>query len=201
MTAKPEAEVIAILDKPAILEATERWISSIVIGLNLCPFANRVHQGNLIRYVVSDAVDSEALRSDLADELKLLTSTPIESIETTVVIHPDVLQRFDDYCDFLVEAQRLVNAHGYRGVVQIVGFHPAYQFENAEPEAVENGTNRSPYPMLHLLREESISKVAGDPAELLEIPKRNAALLRSMGRDKFSKLLAEIVPKERTHAF
>jgi uncharacterized protein len=144
----------------------------------------------LIRCVVSDAVDSETLRSELADELRLLTTTPIESIETTLLIHPGVLQRFDDYCDFLVEAQRLVNSRGYRGVLQLAGFHPAYQFENAEPNAVENFTNRSPYPMLHLLREESISKVAGNPDELLEIPKRNAATLKRMGRAKLSKLLA-----------
>ena len=160
-----------------------------------------MHQGNLIRFVVSDAADSEALRSDLADELKLLAAAAIESIETTLLIHPGVLQGFDDYCDFLVEAQRLVNSRGYRGVVQIAGFHPAYQFENTEPDAVENCTNRSPYPMLHLLREESISKVAGNPDELLEIPKRNAATLRNLGRDELSKLLAAIAPKERTHAF
>jgi uncharacterized protein len=178
------------LDKAAILEATDRWISSIVIGLNLCPFAGRVHQGNLIRCVVSDAVDSEALRADLADELKLLATSPIESIETTLLVHPGVLQGFDDYCDFLIEAQRLVNSRGYRGVVQIAGFHPAYRFENTEPDAIENCTNRSPYPMLHLLREESISKVAGNPDELLEIPKRNAQTLRRLGRDKLSRLLA-----------
>ena len=159
-----------------------------------------MHQGNLIRFVVSDAVDSEALRADLANELKLLATTPIESIETTLLVHPGALERFDDYCDFLAEAERLVNSRGYRGVLQIAGFHPAYQFENTESDAIENFTNRSPYPMLHLLREESISKVAGDPEELLEIPKRNAATLRHMGRDRLSKLLAEIAPKERTHA-
>jgi uncharacterized protein len=196
-----EAEVFAILDKPAIIDATGRWISSIVIGLNLCPFASRVHQGNLIRCVVSEATDSEALRSDLADELKLLKASPIESIETTLLIHPGVLERFDDYCDFLVEAQRLVNSRGYRGVIQLAGFHPAYRFENTEPDAVENFTNRSPYPMLHLLREESISKVAGNPDELLEIPKRNARTLRAMGRAKLDSLLAATAdPKEHTHA-
>jgi hypothetical protein len=168
-----------------------------VIGLNLCPFAKRVFQGDLIRYVVSAAADPEALRSDLADELKTLAAAPTETIETTLLIHPRALGRFVDYCDFLVEADRLVKALGLRGVIQIASFHPEFQFANAEPDAVENYTNRSPYPMLHLLREESISKVAAAPDELLQIPKRNAAALRLLGRDALLSLLEAVKADSR----
>jgi hypothetical protein len=109
-----------------------------------------------------------------------------------LLIHPAALGRFDDYLDFLVEADRLLVSRGWSGVIQIAGFHPDYRFEDTEPDAVENWTNRSPYPMLHLLREESVSRVAGDPDELLEIPKRNVATLRRLGRDGLAKLLESI---------
>jgi len=144
---------------------------------------------------VSDTADPESLRSRLADELKMLAASPIEKIETTLLIHPRVLQRFRDYVDFLSEAERLVKALGLRGVIQIASFHPEFQFANTEPDAVENYTNRSPFPMLHLLREESISKVAADSDELFEIPKRNVAALRRIGRDEMKKLLNSMIPE------
>jgi hypothetical protein len=184
-----DAEAITIIDQVAIIDAVRRWTSAIVIGLDLCPFARRVFQGDLIRYIVSEASDPELLRSQLADELKTLGTTPIESVETTLLIHPCVLERFDEYLEFLADAERLVKSIGYRGVIQIAGFHPEYQFANTEPDAVENYTNRSPYPMLHLLREESVTKVAADPEELLQIPKRNISVLRQIGRDKMLDLL------------
>jgi hypothetical protein len=151
-----------------------------------------VFQGNLIRYVVSDATDPESLRSDLADELKILATSPIETLETTLLIHPHVLQRFADYCDFLAEAERLVKARGYRGVIQVASFHPEFRFANTEPDAVENYTNRSPHPMLHLLREESISKFAANEDALLDISRRNAAAMRMMGRAAMLNLLKAI---------
>jgi hypothetical protein len=174
----------------AIIEATRRWISSVVIGLNLCPFAGRVFQAGLIRYVVSDASDSEGLRTDLAAELAFLatppnfsTRLPAAAIETTVLIHPHTLERFDDYCYFLdVVANSLIRSQGLRGVIQIASFHPQFQFAGADPAAVENYTNRSPFPMLHLLREQSISAAAeANRDELIEIPKRNIAKLRLLG--------------------
>jgi hypothetical protein len=160
-----------------------------VIGLDLCPFAKRVFEGGLIRYVVSEADDSELLRTQLGDELKILAASPIATIETTLLIHPCVLGCFEDYCDFIVDAERLVKLLGFRGVIQIASFHPEFQFANTERDDVENYTNRSPYPMLHLLREESVSKVAADPDQLYQIPVRNAARLRRIGRDEVLKLV------------
>jgi uncharacterized protein len=177
------------MDEQAVVEATRRWISSVVIGLNLCPFAARVFLGGKIRYAVSGAVDGVALYDDLATELKALVAAPASEVETTLLIHPRALGDFLDYNDFLGEADRLVARLGLLGVVQIASFHPAYQFAGAGPDAVENYTNRSPYPMLHLLREESVTAVAGDPDELLAIPARNVETLRSLGRERVVDLL------------
>ncbi|HEV3447900.1 MAG TPA: DUF1415 domain-containing protein [Gemmataceae bacterium] len=172
------------MDKQAVIEATRRWISSIVIGLNLCPFAQRVFQTDKIRYVVTLAHDEVALLQDLAAELKALVSSPISTVETTLLIHPCALGNFRDYNDLLGDAERLVGDLGLRGTIQIANFHPDYQFAGTDPGAVENYTNRSPHPMLHLLREASISAVASDPNELLEIPRRNIKTLRGLGREQ-----------------
>jgi hypothetical protein len=172
------------MNHESVIDATRRWIASIVIELNLCPFARRVFEADLIRYAVSDAEDEAALLADLAAELKSLAAAPMTTVETTLLIHPRVFLDFLDYNDFLDPAERLVRKLGLEGVVQIASFHPAYRFADADPDAVENYTNRSPYPMLHLLREESVSAVAGDPDELLEIPRRNVETLRRLGLAK-----------------
>lgn len=128
-------------------------------------------------------MDNERLRTDLAAELAHLRSA--DSVETTLLIHPRTLERFDDYCYFLEDANRLVRTQGLRGVIQIASFHPQFQFADAAAGAVENYVNRSPYPMLHLLREQSISAAAdANPGELADIPKRNAAKLRGLGLER-----------------
>jgi hypothetical protein len=175
---------MAEMDKQAVIAATRCWISSMVIGLNLCPFARRVFEADKIRYVVSDAQDEGTLLEDLADELKALVSAPTSHVETTLLIHPRALGNFLDYNDFLAVLERLIGDLGLRGTIQIASFHPEYQFADTEPDAVENYTNRSPYPMLHLLREESISAVAGAFGDLLDIPRRNIDMLRGLGRKK-----------------
>jgi len=185
------------VDKQAVIEGTRRWISSMVIGLNLCPFARRVFNAGTIRYVVSEAQDEGVLLGHLAGELEALASSPMERVETTLLIHPHVLQNFLDYNDFLDVGERLVEALGLRGVIQIASFHPGYQFAGTDSDAVENYTNRSPYPMLHLLREESISAVASNPKELREIPRRNIATLRGLGRQKILEMLKAITPAAR----
>jgi uncharacterized protein len=179
-------------DEDAVMAATRRWIAEFVIGLNLCPFARRVFDGDLIRYVVSDAGDGQALLRVLGKELQFLAAAPMAEVETTLLIHPHVLVDFLDYNDFLDRADRLLIQLDLRGVVQIASFHPSYQFAGADPDAAENYTNRSPYPMLHLLREESVSAVAGDPDELLAIPQRNIEVLRAIGGEKLRQKLEAI---------
>jgi uncharacterized protein len=180
------------MDKQTVIDGTCRWISSMVIGLNLCPFAERVFKAGKIRYVVSDAREDTTLLKDLADELETLASSPVSIVETTLLIHPHALRNFPEYNDFLSDGEGLIRDLGLRGTIQIAGFHPDYQFAGTDPDAVENYTNRSPYPMLHLLREESISEVASDPNALLEIPRRNVETLRDLGREKILEKLKAI---------
>jgi hypothetical protein len=180
------------MDKQAVIARTRRWISLMVIGLNLCPFARRVFDGDKIRYAVTDAGDEAALLGDLAAELAALASAPAAVVETTFLIHPQVLVDFLAYNDFLSLAERLVADLGLGGVIQIASFHPDYQFAGTRPGAAENYTNRAPYPMLHLLREESLARVAADADEMAEIPRRNIATLRGLGREQILKRLKGI---------
>lgn len=172
-----------------VIQHTQHWIASVVIGLNLCPFAQRVFQSGQIRYHVSATDDQEQLLQELTIELRALAQGTNPGIETTLLIHPNVLTNFLDYLDFLAVADQQLRRLNLQGVIQLASFHPQYQFEDAETDAVENFTNRSPYPMLHLLREDSITKVATNPEQLLEIPRRNKATMKALGREKVEALL------------
>lgn len=169
-------------DGPAVIAATRRWVATMVVGLNLCPFARRVTDAGRVRYAVTDAGDEEELLAALGAELAGLVAAPREAVETTLLIHPRAFPEFSEFNDFLHEADRLVRRLGLAGVVQVVGFHPGFRFADAAPDAPENYTNRSPHPMLHLLREESITEVAGDADALAAIPRRNTETLRALGR-------------------
>ena len=171
------------MDHQAVIDRTRRWIADMVIGLNLCPFARRVFEADAIRYVVTDAADAPALYQALTDELRFLEAAPPGEVETTLLIHPHALPDFLDYLDFVAAGEQLIEDLGLSGEVQLASFHPAYQFAGTAAEAAENYTNRSPYPMLHLLREDSVTAVADDPDALLEIPRRNIETLTRLGRD------------------
>lgn len=179
-----------ILNENEVIHHTRAWIAKVVIGLNLCPFAQRVFKAEQIRYTVTATDDQDTLLQLLSDELLLLSES--NAFETSLIIHPKVLTDFFDYVDFLAIAEHRLRALRLQGVIQIASFHPRYQFADAEPEAVENYTNRSPYPMLHLLREESITKVASDPNALLQIPVRNQKLMQSMGLEQVKNLLKSL---------
>jgi len=184
------------MDASSVIDATRRWISSIVIGLNLCPFAQRVFDADRIRFVVTDVADEIGLLADLARELEALVAAPVSAVETTLLIHPRALGDFLDYNDFLGAADESLANLGLQGTIQIASFHPNYQFAGTDADAVENYTNRSPYPMLHLLREQSISAVAEDPKALREIPRRNVETLKNLGIAKIRGMLAAIHTKK-----
>lgn len=173
-TAPPADEVIA---------ATRTWLEKVVIGLNLCPFAKAVHVGNQIRYEVSDAQTPEALLADLARALQTLAAADPAEVETTLLIHPQTLGDFLDYNDFLDIADAAVEELGLTGTIQVASFHPHYRFADTEPDAIENYSNRSPYPMLHLLREESVERAVAEFADAGRIPDRNIETLRRIGHD------------------
>lgn len=172
------------MDERAVIEATRRWVTGVVVGLNLCPFARRVSEAGRVRYAVTDAAGEEGLLGALGAELSALAAAPRAEVETTLLVHPWVLTDFAEYNDFLPAADALIRRLGLRGVIQLAGFHPDYQFAGTDPDAVENYTNRSPYPMLHLLREASVTEVATDWDALAGIPARNVATLRGLGRDE-----------------
>jgi hypothetical protein len=174
-------------DDPVAL--TRRWLERAVIGLNLCPFAKAVVAREQVRFVLSDATTPEALLAELGEELLRLRDTPAEQIDTTLLIHPQVLGDFLDYNDFLDDADALVEALALEGVLQVASFHPDYQFAGSAPDAVENFTNRAPYPILHLLREDSVARAVAafpDPDAIVE---RNIETLRGIGVDGWKKLL------------
>ena len=171
------------------IAATRRWLERAVIGLNLCPFAKAVHAKQQVRFVLSDASTPEALLAQLGEELVLLRDTPAEEIDTTLLVHPQVLGDFLDYNDFLDQADALVEALDLEGVLQVASFHPRYQFAGSAPEDVENFTNRSPHPTLHLLREDSVARAVDafpDPDAIVE---RNIATLQQLGVDGWRRLL------------
>lgn len=171
-----------------VLAATRDWLVRAVIGLNLCPFVRAVHAGNRIRYAVSDARTPEALLEALAAELHLLATADGHETETTLLIHPQVLADFSDYNDFLELAEALVVGLGYEGVLQVASFHPQYQFEGTGPDDISNCTNRSPYPMLHLLRESSIERAVAAHPDTTRIYETNIETLRRLGRAGWEQL-------------
>jgi len=159
----------------------------VVVGLNLCPFAKRELVKNRVRFVVTNATSEGPLLVALEDELELLSNKA--SVETTLLIHPDVLQDFYTYNQFLNSADALLQQMKLEGVYQIASFHPDYQFGGTEQDDVENYTNRSPYPMLHLIREESLERAIASYPDVDNIPERNKKLMESLGEIKMKELL------------
>jgi uncharacterized protein len=171
-----------------LIANTQTWLTRAVIGLQLCPFAKAVHLKNQIRYVVSHSSEPQALLETLVQELQHLVQADPQVIETTLLIHPDVLIDFVDYNDFLDIADAALRELDLDGVLQIASFHPQYQFAGTEPNAIENHTNRSPYPMLHLLRESSIEEAMKNFDGADAIVDRNIATLQQLGLEGWRRL-------------
>ena len=172
---------IAVPTHDEAIVATRSWIEQIVIGLNLCPFAKIVYDKDQIRYVVSAAKTSIELLDDLERELRTLAKAAPEKVDTALLIHPQVLIEFLDYNDFLDVADEAVERIGLAGVIQIASFHPEYQFAGTAPDDVTNYTNRSPFPMLHLLREASVDLAVAAFPEAREIYEKNLQTMRRVG--------------------
>jgi hypothetical protein len=178
LTATPE-EIVA---------RTKHWLEKAVIGLNLCPFAKPVYAKDQIRYAVSGAVTPEELLVELIDELQALAAADPGAIETTLLIHPSVLTDFLEYNDFLGVADAAVEDLVLTGTLQIASFHPQYQFAGTAPDDIESYTNRSPYPMLHLLREASVERAVAAFPDTAEIYEKNIATLRRLGHEGWKRL-------------
>lgn len=175
-------------DKDTILTATQVWLERAVIGLNLCPFAKAVHVKKQIRYVVSSAITPEDLLKELINEFELLAETSSEKIDTTLLIHPYVFTDFLDYNDFLDVADAALDELDLADELQVASMHPQYQFANTQPDDMENYTNRSPYPTLHLLRESSVDKAVAAFPEADQIFEKNITTMKQLGHEGWNKL-------------
>lgn len=171
-----------------VIAATQAWLKSVIIEYSICPFAKRELDRGSICFSVNHDTEIEQCLVHLVRECDRLDTEP--GIETTLLIYADAFAEFDDYLDFLEIAESLLTEQGYEGTYQLASFHPDYCFQGAEPDDAANYTNRSPYPMLHLLRETSIERaVAGHP-DTESIPQHNIELTRKLGLAKMQILLA-----------
>jgi len=168
--------------------AVRRWVDLMVVGLNLCPFARTEVVNKRVHFVETEAQSEVQLLEDLATELTLLAETP--SIETTLLVHPQVLKDFSAYNQFLDEVDALLHGMHLDGEMQVASFHPDYQFAGTAPDDAENYTNRAPYPVLHIIREASIEDRLDSYPDAAAIPERNIKLMNKMGRQQLQGLLA-----------
>ena len=171
-----------------VLGQTRRWLEKAVIGLNLCPFAKVVYVKNQVRLVVSQARHADDLLEELDRELDLLVATPAEDIDTTLLIHPTLFEDFLDFNDFLEIAEGVVDEHGLEGVIQLASFHPKFQFEGTEADDIGNYTNRAPFAILHLLREDSVERAVAAFPEADAIFEKNIANLEKLGHSGWNAL-------------
>ena len=185
----PEADT---LTEKQIIAYTNAWVEQMVIGLNLCPFAKPVHTKGQIDYFLSHARDETTLAADLRLAMqRLIASTP-DSMDTCLLIHPWVLSDFFDYNNFLNIADEILDELELIGVLQIASFHPHYQFAGTTEDDVTNCTNRSPFPMLHLLREESLDKATTALPDANVIVNRNLETMTSLGHEGWNRLQSQL---------
>jgi len=173
-----------------IIANTRYWVESTVIHYNLCPFANKVLTSGRLHFEVSTANDAEELLEDCLLAVNKMLASSREEIETSLLIHPNTMNQFADYNDFLGMVDAMLEEMNLLGIIQVASFHPDYCFADCDKDDASNYTNRSPYPMLHLLREQSISEALDDWAarslDVEQIPRRNIETMRKLG----SKILA-----------
>jgi hypothetical protein len=177
-----------IADHDAVIALTQKWLEKAVIGLNLCPFAKAVHIKNQIRYVVTEASTNEELMAVLMEELELLAETNPDKVDTTLIIHPQVLNDFEDYNDFLDVADAALEEMDLDGILQVASFHPDYQFADTDKNDIGNYTNRSPYPTLHLLREDSVDRAVEAFPEAEDIFEKNIETMEKLGHEGWDAL-------------
>ena len=177
-----------MVDDQHIIEQTKNWIQKVVIGLNFCPFANREFKNNTIHYQIEHSAKRTDARDALLKECKRLDRD--KNIATTLLIFPNAFAEFDAYLQFVSFAENLLKQKGYEGIYQLATFHPLYQFEGSAPDDPANYTNRSIYPMLHLLREEQIHKAVQFYGDASAIPERNVQFAREKG-EVYMKMLRD----------
>ncbi|HCM1036221.1 TPA: DUF1415 domain-containing protein [Vibrio parahaemolyticus] len=175
-------------DINAITQQVDQWLNDVVIGLNLCPFAAKPQRNKQIKIFVSEATQEEALLEDILLQLIELSTTEPEKLETTLVVVPNMLQDFWDYNFCIDWVEGLIKQQDWEGIFQVATFHPDYCFGGTAPEDDENLTNRSPYPIFHLIREESMEKVLKHYPDPESIPDTNIARVSALSEEERKKL-------------
>ena len=194
MSAKPEAIPTSEL-KPSRAEVERKtlgWVKDFVIGLNLCPFARPLVASDALRVTVCEATDDESVAVTLLDEIERIQKASEAEIATTLVVLTNALQRFDDYLAFLDGAQRLIEEMDLLGVLQLASFHPDYQFAGEPIEAASHFTNRAPFPMIHVLREDMVTRALETYPNPEQIPERNIQKLEDLGRERLQQMLTAL---------
>lgn len=171
-----------------IIADIEQWLDQVVIGLDLCPFAARPRREKRVRIAVSHARNAEVLLDDLQAELEHLADTPVEALETTLLAIPDMLGDFAEYNDFLDAVDLWMEQFGWEGELQVASFHPQYQFADTEADDPGNLTNRSPWPLLHIIREESLEKAIEHYPDIEGIPERNVERMKTLSAEERARL-------------
>jgi uncharacterized protein len=177
-----------VMQENQIIDAVSTWLRQVVIGLQLCPFAAKPMQENRVRYKVTDTNDDESLLDALKSECEFMTSVSAIEVETSLLIVANHLDDFWSYNQFLVWANQLIKREGYEGVFQLASFHPDYCFAGTDPEDAENLTNRSPYPILHIIREASLEKALEYFPDIDEVPEKNKQKMNALSSKQKQKL-------------
>lgn len=176
------------------IEQTQAWLNQVIIHYNICPFARAVVENNTLLFHVDEAITIEENLATLIAQMEHLDQHDDE-IETTLLIYPQQFVDFEDFLDYVALADELLFIQGYEGIYQLASFHPDYRFANADENDAANYTNRSPYPMLHLIRERSIDAALQYYPRPEKIPERNIELLRELGLVKMQALLSACTGK------
>lgn len=179
------------MDNQKYIDKVQKWVESFIIELNICPFARKVSVQKRIRYAVQPSEDLDEVMKAFLNELQLLKRLPSQDTDTTLFIVPNALDDFEDFLSFVDVSEGFLTELGYDGVFQIATFHPKYQFAGTKTTDAENFTNRAPYPILHILREESMENALENYPNPEEIPNRNIQLMNEMGIEKLKALLGE----------
>lgn len=168
------------------------WVKDFVVGLNLCPFARPLLAANALRVTICEAAEGKGIADALLDEIERIQKASEAEIATTLVVFPNALQRFDAYLAFLDGAQQLIEEMDLIGVLQLASFHPDYQFAGEPIEAASHFTNRAPFPMIHLLREDMVTRALETYPNPEQIPERNIQKLEDLGRERLQQMLTEL---------
>ncbi len=183
-----------IQDDQRIIAQTKQWLNSVIIAHNYCPFAKREVDKGSVRYQVIHETEFNSLLKSVIQECVWLDQNA--ETETTLIIFPTNLENFNAFLDCLGLAEELLVSQGYEGIYQIASFHPEYCFQGAEENDAANYTNRSPYPMFHLIRETSVQRAIENHPDAESIPERNVEYARKQGLEKMKKLLQHAIKLE-----